>query len=133
MSRELKMRLLALEFLVCFAPLLVLLFIGAYAVPVQIGMLFHGANTLPFLALVGGGVAGLAGLAMALREYGRERGPIQNRMAIKVCAAAGFLALISFGHLFMHDDMTALELIVIVPPLSCTMHLVYVLRDIVFA
>ena len=51
-SKELQKRLLALEILVCFGPLLILLVIGAYAVPLQVGTLSHDANTLPFPAYV---------------------------------------------------------------------------------
>jgi hypothetical protein len=121
--------LVVVEVVVCFSPLLAILTIGVAMLPLQVRLLFH-ENTLPFLGLVLGGLAGVTGVSRLLIDYLRSGSTNFRRSTTLVCILSGFLA---FGY-YAYDSMAGssisiVELAIFGLPLLCASHVLYVTRS----
>lgn len=113
---------------------------GVLALPTHVALLlFHGENTLPFMGMTLGGVAGLWGLCLAWGEYrrremGREEGALTKNgaVAVRVCALFGFCALAGYLYVALGKQLSPAEALLFGPSVLCSIHLLYVMRSVVF-
>ena len=121
--------LLVLELFVCFAPAVVMLFLGLIFLPVSF-IMEPRLDNLDGLAMVVGGICGIVGIFVVVAALMSGKKPELSTRVILILAAMGFASLLPL--VIGSVDSIRWRLFGLLP-IAAGVHVIYLARSLLFA
>ena len=122
------------EIAICFAPITVILLFGMILLPTQLLLMISGQDLLSSAVSIFstiGGIAGLTALYFVVRKIIQPMAYVPRARVLRLLIVMGVAALVGFFWFIgtIQDGISIVEIILLVFPLLCTLHILYAGRQ----